>query len=415
MLDALSVLSLVPLLPAPECAAWIRDLEARGFSPTGRAYPPDYRDNDRLVFDDPELAREWEARLQPHLPAVLHHQGRVWRRVGLNPRFRACRYRGGQAFAIHRDGPWVPDGRRRSLLTVMLYLADPASYQGGETCFWSDPRRSTAEGGFRPPAGQALVFGHARWHEGRPVTAGTKWVLRTDVLYQVDGGGPTRGYLWDVALHRGRPAVAGRDGRVRHAGRVMAGGGGSILRVLSQPGRLVGGDREGALWAWPDDGGPSRRWAAHDGAVLALRQGPDGLWSAGADGVARRWQRERLLEEVAGDGWLWDLLPEEGGLVQARGELRALARHQGQVARGRTDGSIELGDRTWPAHEGAVRALSSTRWGLVSGGEDGAVRLWGDAGPVDLQRHEDFVTGLAVGRRRVWSTGYDGRLLWARL
>lgn len=65
-------------------------------------------------------------------------------------------------------------------------------------------------------------------------------------------------------------------------------------------------------------------------------------------------------------------------------------------------------------HEGAVRALLSTPWGLVSGGEDGVVRLWGAPGPIVLHRHGDFVTGLCAGRRRVWSTGYDGRLLWSR-
>lgn len=414
MSDSLRVLQLHPLLPAADCGSWIQRLEAQGFQATGPAYPADYRDNDRLVFEDPALAEDWLRRLRPLLPARLHHQGRTWHLDSLNPRFRACRYRGGQAFAIHRDGPWVPEPRRRSLLTVMLYLADPAGYAGGETCFWSDARRSEAQAVFRPAAGQALVFAHSRWHEGRPVHAGTKWVLRTDVVYRSEGRARDRGYLWDVALHHGQPAVAGRDGTVRHAGRTRTGSGSSILRVASLPGALVGGDRQGLLHAWPDDGGPPRRWQGHAGAVLSLRAGPGGLWSTGADGAARRWQGDRLVEEVPGEGWLWDRIGDAADPVPARGEVRALALHQGQVARGRIDGRIEHGDRAWAAHEGAVRALLSTPWGLVSGGEDGVVRLWGAPGPIVLHRHGDFVTGLCAGRRRVWSTGYDGRLLWSR-
>ncbi|MCK6502583.1 2OG-Fe(II) oxygenase [Myxococcota bacterium] len=421
MLDALDVLHLVPLLPAAACPAWIQRLEALGFQATGPTYPPDYRDNDRRVFDDPALAADWLARLRPLLPPALRHDGGTWRLHSLNPRFRACRYRDGQAFSLHRDGPWVPDADHRSLLTVMLYLADPEGYEGGETCFWSDGARSLGQGAFRPAAGQALVFAHARWHEGRPVRAGTKWVLRTDVIYRSEGRARARGYLWDVALHHGQPAVAGRDGMVRHAGRTLIGSGGSILRVACLPGALVGSDRQGLLHAWPDDGGPPRRWQAHGGAVLSLRAGTDGLWSTGADGAARRWQGDRLVEEVPGQGWLWDHLPalEDQGPVEARGEVRALARHQGQVARGRVDGRIEHADRAWKAHQGAVRALLSTRWGLVSGGEDGAVRLWrGDppsADPQELHRHGDFVTGLCAGRSRVWSVGYDGRLRGTRV
>lgn len=411
MLDSHDVLSLVPLLPDAECPTWIGRLEARGFQATGLQYPPDYRDNDRLVFDDPALAQEWAQRLHAHLPSTLRHQGRTWSRVGLNPRFRACRYREGQRFAVHRDGPWVPTERRRSLLTVMLYLAEPERYEGGETRFWSTSDRQQPEGVFRPAAGQALVFAHSRWHEGRPVTAGTKWVLRTDVLYEVDGAAAEGGYLWDVTMHLGMPAVSARDGTVRHRDRTLFGDGSSILRLLSLDDGLLGGDRQGRLFHWPDSGRPPQRWDAHEGAVLSLRRAPDGVWSTGADGVARRWRGSRLVEERRGDGWLWDLLPDGDAPRMARDPVRVLLRFQGRTVSGRSDGRIEVEGQSWSAHQGAVRALAGSACGLVSGGEDGAVRLWSAGGPIELHRHEDFVTGLALDGDRVWSTGYDGRLL----
>jgi hypothetical protein len=40
----------------------------------------------------------------------------------------------------------------------------------------------------RPEPGKALVFYHYLSHEGAPVTAGRKYVLRTDVMYRVGRG-----------------------------------------------------------------------------------------------------------------------------------------------------------------------------------------------------------------------------------
>lgn len=55
----------------------------------------------------------------------------------------------------------------------MVYLNDSA--EGGETRF----EHATV----RPRAGLALVFDHYLPHEGAPVIAGQKYVLRSDVMY----------------------------------------------------------------------------------------------------------------------------------------------------------------------------------------------------------------------------------------
>ena len=61
------------------------------------------------------------------------------------------------------------------MLTVMVYLNDVPS--GGETEFQPS--------GFRviPKAGTVLVFQHDLLHQGAEVLNGTKYVLRTDVMY----------------------------------------------------------------------------------------------------------------------------------------------------------------------------------------------------------------------------------------
>lgn len=49
--------------------------------------------------------------------------------------------------------------------------------KGGETYFFD------SEEIVMPQAGKVLIFSHGLWHAGRTVTAGRKYVLRTDVMY----------------------------------------------------------------------------------------------------------------------------------------------------------------------------------------------------------------------------------------
>jgi predicted 2-oxoglutarate/Fe(II)-dependent dioxygenase YbiX len=59
---------------------------------------------------------------------------------------------------------------------LLLYLDD--DFDGGQTDF---PEQHLT---VAPRAGDALWFQHAVLHEGKPITRGTKHVLRTDVLYR---------------------------------------------------------------------------------------------------------------------------------------------------------------------------------------------------------------------------------------
>lgn len=397
-----------------DCHAWVEQLQSRGPHATAGAYPSEYRNNDRLVLDDPGLAEVWRAALVSHLPARLIHEGQVWTLEGINPRFRACRYQDGQAFARHRDGPWRRADGARSLLTAMLYLSPPESYAGGETAFFDGPASPAPRQCFRPPRGSLLLFSHQAWHEGRPVTWGTKWVLRTDILYRPPATGAARedrGYLWDLVEHDGALAIAGRDGRILRGGEVYQGPGGSLLCLASHQGRLYAGDRQGCLHAWSQPGPPQASWRAHPGAVLRLRTSPEGLWSAGADGHLRLWGPAGRLRELRGEGWQYDLLPGPAGPRRLRPGERALALAHGVMAVGRLDGVVEWKGKTWSAHQGPVLSLASCPDGLLSSGEDGRVLLLDDRGPRELHRHHDVATRVLHWEGAAWSVGYDGRLL----
>ena len=74
---------------------------------------------------------------------------------------------------------------RRSCYTLLVYLSDCT---GGETAFFPRPgQRATASSlVVSPRVGTALLHRqgpHCLLHEGRPVTCGDKWLLRSDVMY----------------------------------------------------------------------------------------------------------------------------------------------------------------------------------------------------------------------------------------
>lgn len=158
---------------AAECAAMIERIEAA--SPTLATDNPVYRDQDRVMLDDEELASDLFVRLRGELPAQMG----TFRLEALNPRLRFYRYREGQAFAPHMDHWYRPDAHRVTLHTVLVYFND--GFSGGETRF-SEQLEVSVE----PRAGRVAIFQHKLRHEGRPVLSGTKYALRTDTIYVCD-------------------------------------------------------------------------------------------------------------------------------------------------------------------------------------------------------------------------------------
>lgn len=78
----------------------------------------------------------------------------------------------------HPHGATVQLARRRangevSQLSFIIYLND--DFTSGETAVMKSV--------ITPKRGVALFFLHELLHEGRPVLGGTKYVMRTDVMY----------------------------------------------------------------------------------------------------------------------------------------------------------------------------------------------------------------------------------------
>ena len=121
----------------------------------------------------------------------------IFNTIRLNPNIRFYRYGPAQAFGPHVDMSDVDYATRsRSMFTVLFYLndADDSGLEGGRTIFYADHHHGAADYpgsvalAYRPRTGTVLLHGHGDQcltHEGEKVTKGTKYLLRTDVMYSL--------------------------------------------------------------------------------------------------------------------------------------------------------------------------------------------------------------------------------------
>lgn len=138
------------------------------------------RNNERIMWDDPAEARSILDALHREMQATdrgVPAKFRGGALVGANPRLRLYRYRPGQRHGTHWDSEVeLEGGTILSRLTLVLYLND--DFTGGQTRFPELDATVSA----RP--GRALLFQHRLLHEACSVERGTKYVLRTDLLYR---------------------------------------------------------------------------------------------------------------------------------------------------------------------------------------------------------------------------------------
>ncbi len=184
-----NIATIAGFLSAAECDDYIALGEATGFedapitSSRGMVMMKDVRNNDRVMIDDPARALALYQRLADNLAPRFQEK---WSPVAFNERLRLYRYDVGQQFDWHRDGYFERPNGERSHFTFMIYLND--DFEGGATSFSDDGFGFGTRGMLRitPARGMALLFHHPIPHRGDPVTAGRKYVLRTDVMYRRD-------------------------------------------------------------------------------------------------------------------------------------------------------------------------------------------------------------------------------------
>jgi len=111
-----------------------------------------------------------------------------WEPASLNPTFRICRYQPGGHFAPHHDGGWNAAANFKSRKTLMLYLND--GFEGGGTRFFDERQQAYASpnveyqvDAFEPKAGACLIFDSDIMHDGQRLQTGTKYIMRSEVMF----------------------------------------------------------------------------------------------------------------------------------------------------------------------------------------------------------------------------------------
>lgn len=163
-------------LSSTECEDLILFSEQKGYEeakvslPKGAKMMKGIRNNYRLIYPDAQLANKYWITLKQYCPKEIENT----EVIGLNEQFRFYKYESNQRFKRHIDGRFKRSDLEESRITFMIYLND--DYEGGETKFDNVT--------IKPTTGTALCFIHEQKHEGCPVPNGTKYVLRTDVMYR---------------------------------------------------------------------------------------------------------------------------------------------------------------------------------------------------------------------------------------
>lgn len=169
------------ILTPEECEVWIERIKAERLEPApvitgrGETIRSQVRNNRRVMLDEPEWAGKLFERVRKRAPGKIHGM----QLCGANERLRCYEYQAGQKFAPHTDGAFVRSENEQSWYTFLVYLNE--GFEGGETLFLVEPEKV-----IRPETGMGLLFQHPIIHAGCEVKSGTKYVVRTDLMYRAE-------------------------------------------------------------------------------------------------------------------------------------------------------------------------------------------------------------------------------------
>ncbi|HKO80080.1 MAG TPA: 2OG-Fe(II) oxygenase [Chitinophagaceae bacterium] len=161
-----------------ECDRLIKRSEKSGYEAAaiktekGIRIIEEVRNNQRVMYKDEVLAAILWKRVAAFAPSQIGNSSAI----GLNELFRFYKYEPGQRFKKHFDESFIRNEEEASYYTLMIYLNE--DFEGGETTFDTTSIKSEK--------GMALIFLHSLAHEGKEVTKGIKYVLRTDIMYRLN-------------------------------------------------------------------------------------------------------------------------------------------------------------------------------------------------------------------------------------
>ena len=130
----------------------------------------------RVIFYDDELANKLYEKIKFYIPKKIKKIS-----VGMNKCIRLSKYDSGQFFGIHKDGINFDKDNKQimSYATLNIFLND--NFQGGETTFYDNSKKNVTLN-CKPKIGRGSFFYSQQYHEGKKITKGFKYLLRTDLM-----------------------------------------------------------------------------------------------------------------------------------------------------------------------------------------------------------------------------------------
>ena len=187
------------VLTVDECQQLIELSESAGLKWSGERNGPRFAGHrQRSTFLHPDWAAKIYDVLAPLLiehASPVHHDkfgmqqdllgpviaSGMYTIVGINELFRASKYDAPDGnFRRHTDTAYVRDDQFAGFWTVLIYLNDDFE---GATSFYTDDATQCLHV-VQPRQGRILAFHHYQVHDGRRVESGTKWLLRTELMYR---------------------------------------------------------------------------------------------------------------------------------------------------------------------------------------------------------------------------------------
>lgn len=402
-------------------------------------YPTSYRNNERQVVDNQEIASIVFSQIKKYVPHQIQIEGigkvekGTWELRKLNDRIRICRYKEGQYFNKHLDGVHYRSKDIQSKLTFMIYLNDNEDYSGGRTLFFNSKEDDTVIKSFEPDAGDLIIFDHNLWHSGEKVEQGEKYILRSDIIYENISSKNDNcnkpfaeghlGYVWSIINFSNKKITAGRDRKIKiwnNKGQKineLSGHKNSIISLLAlNENIMLSASRDQLIKFWKYENEQfifQRDIKIHTATVLTLCKIDDDVFaSGGGDGMINivDVNGNVLLRWQAHQEWIWRIIKIDDSLIGSIGEdgllriwnfktgnllnafqnespLNSIAKNQDFLFLGNAKGEIQIlvfnkknnelnVIYTFKAHHGIVRCLKIEQNLLISGGEDSKVNIW---------------------------------------
>ena len=192
---------LLNVFTAQECENFIKQTEELGYlEDAAVSLPRSVRHNDNITWVVDDLTHDiiWNRCKDYMIDNKEIFYGK--KTLGINRRFRFYKYSEGDFFKLHSDGSW-PGSRvvnkelitdfykdRYSQMTFLILLSE--DFQGGETQFIVNKKAEKELVNIRTPKGGVLCFPHGLHplhclHSSNTITSGIKYIIRTDVLFEV--------------------------------------------------------------------------------------------------------------------------------------------------------------------------------------------------------------------------------------